>query len=101
METTVWRDGQTYMQRYEKGIPQHDVKHLGPAPDGKRGTRQRWHADPSILTEIEYDTHIIKTRMRELAYLNSKACGPGATCSKSTTWNVFGYGSENCGTLFH
>ncbi len=72
METTVWRDGQTYMQRYEKGIPQHDVKHLGPAPEGKRGTRQRWHADPSILTEIEYDTHIIKTRMRELAYLNSK-----------------------------
>jgi hypothetical protein len=29
-----------------------------------------WLADPTVLTETEYDVHIFKTRMRELAYLN-------------------------------
>jgi len=72
METTVKRNGRVYMQRFEKGIPQYDVKEIGDAADGFTGTTQHWLADPSVLTEIEYDTHIIKTRMRELAYLNGK-----------------------------
>jgi len=72
METTVWRDGKMYKQRYERGIPAGPVQELGPAPEGKRGTRQHWKPDAEVLTETEHDAHILKTRMRELAYLNGK-----------------------------
>lgn len=72
MITTVKRNGKVYQQRFEKGIPQGDVQELGPAEDDKTGTKQHWRADPTILTEIEYDVHILKTRIKELAYLNGK-----------------------------
>jgi len=72
METTVWRNGLVYRQRYERGIPQYDVETIGEAPEGKTGTQQRWLADETVLTTTEYDTHILKSRMKELAYLNGK-----------------------------
>ena len=72
METTVKRTGHIYRQRFEKGIPQYEVRMIGDAPEGETGTRQHWLADPDILTEVEYDIHILKTRIRELAYLNGK-----------------------------
>ena len=92
METTVKRGGKVYLQRYEKGIPQYDVKVIGTVadiqigvPEGDQqsgvlyssidsptGTKQHWLADSSVLTEVTYDIHIIKTRIRELAYLNGK-----------------------------
>lgn len=65
---TVKRNGLTYEQRYEKGIPQYDVREVGPSEG--TGTTIHWMADPTVLTETEYDNHIVKTRMRELAYLN-------------------------------
>ncbi len=72
METTVRRDAKIYRQRYEKGIPVSEVEVVGKVDLENTGTTQHWFADPSILTEHEYDVHIFKTRMRELAYLNSK-----------------------------
>jgi DNA gyrase subunit B len=72
MVTTVRRNGRVYEQRFEKGIPQYEVRQLGEVAEGDTGTTQHWLADPSILTESVYDIHIIKTRMRELAYLNAK-----------------------------
>lgn len=72
MESTVKRNGKIYRQRYEKGIPQGDVKEIGTVPDGSTGTAQRWMPDPTVLTEVVHDPHVIKTRMKELAYLNPK-----------------------------
>lgn len=72
METTVKRNGKMYRQRYEKGIPVDDVKEIGVVADGSTGTAQRWMPDPTVLTEVEHDAHIVKSRMRELAYLNPK-----------------------------
>ncbi len=72
METTVRREGKVFRQRYEKGIPVTEVEKVGKVPEGETGTKQHWMADPSVLTETEYDVHIFKTRMRELAYLNPK-----------------------------
>ncbi len=72
METTVKRNGKIYKQRFEKGIPAYEVKEIGTVEEGVTGTAQRWMPDPSVLTEVEHDYHIIKTRMRELAYLNPK-----------------------------
>jgi DNA gyrase subunit B len=70
METTVRRNHRIYRQRFEKGIPKGDVQDLGPAESDETGTTQHWFADPSVMNEVDYDVHIIKTRMKELAYLN-------------------------------
>ncbi|MEZ0326699.1 MAG: type IIA DNA topoisomerase subunit B [Fimbriimonas sp.] len=70
METTVRRNGKIYKQRFEKGIPQGTVQELGKSETDQTGTTQHWFADPEIMNEVEYDIHIVKTRMKELAYLN-------------------------------
>jgi DNA gyrase subunit B len=72
MESTVKRNGKIYRQRFEKGIPVYDVKEIGTVEAGVTGTAQRWMPDPTVLTEVEHDPHIVKSRMRELAYLNPK-----------------------------
>jgi DNA gyrase subunit B len=72
METTVKRNGKIYRQRFERGIPQYEVKEIGTVEDDSTGTAQRWMPDSTVLTETLHDNHIITTRMRELAYLNPK-----------------------------
>ncbi|HRI45437.1 MAG TPA: DNA topoisomerase subunit B, partial [Fimbriimonadaceae bacterium] len=67
-EVRVRRDGKEYFQRYEAGKPQAAVQEVGKAKGS--GTNTRWLADASVLTETEYDLHIVKSRLRELAYLN-------------------------------
>lgn len=68
MVSTVKRDGKVYEQRYEKGIPVYDVKVVGTSTSN--GTIQHWKPDASVLTTTEHDVHLLKKRMRELAYLN-------------------------------
>lgn len=67
-EAKVKRDGKLWYQRYEKGDPKCEVKVIGESEG--TGTTIHWKADPEILTETTYDLHIIKSRLRELAYLN-------------------------------
>ncbi|MDR3691488.1 MAG: ATP-binding protein [Fimbriimonas sp.] len=67
---TVHRNGNIYQQRYAKGIPQTEVEIIGESVG--TGTTIHWKADPTVLNEIQYDMHILKTRMRELAYLNPR-----------------------------
>ncbi len=69
-EVWVRRDGKLWYQKYKAGIPQEPVKSIGKAEG--TGTRTRWLADASVLTDTTYDIHILKTRLRELAYLNPK-----------------------------
>ena len=67
-EVTVSRNGKKWFQRYERGIPKEPVKEIGKAEG--TGTLTRWLADDTVLTDVKYDVHIFKTRLRELAYLN-------------------------------
>ncbi len=67
---SVRREGKVWQQRYEQGKPVTEVTVVGDADE--TGTSIRWLADPEILNETVYDIHILKTRMRELAYLNAK-----------------------------
>jgi DNA gyrase subunit B len=69
METTVRRNGKTYRQRYEQGVPVTEVQVIGKAKES--GTIQHWLPDPTVLTDTKYDSHIIKSRLKEVAYLNS------------------------------
>ncbi len=68
MLTTVKRDGKTYQQRFEKGIPASEVEVVGKSKG--TGTTQHWLPDPTVLTEVKHDIHVIKRRMKEIAYLN-------------------------------
>ena len=67
-EVRVRRDGKEYFQRYHAGVPEAPVAEVGKAKG--TGTYTRWLADASVLTETEYDLHVIKNRLSELAYLN-------------------------------
>jgi len=72
MESTVRRNGKVYRIRFERGIPKGDVVEIGTVPLAETGTQQRWLADDTVLSTTEYDVHLLKTRMKELAYLNAK-----------------------------
>lgn len=69
-EVEVRREGKIWFQRYEKGIPQGEVKAIGETDE--TGTYTRWLVDSTVMTETKYDLHIFKNRLRELAYLNPK-----------------------------
>ncbi len=69
-EVIVEREGKQWFQRYQAGVPVEPVKEIGKATG--TGTTTRWLADDTVLTETTYDLHIIKTRLRELAYLNPR-----------------------------
>ncbi len=68
LEAEVRRNGKKYFQRYERGRPVAPVKEVGKTTG--KGTTVHWLADDTVLTDTTYDTHVFKTRMRELAYLN-------------------------------
>jgi DNA gyrase subunit B len=67
-EVTVYRDGKEWQQVYEKGVPQHPVREIGPSTD--RGTLTRFYPDDSIFSTTDFRYEIILGRLRELSYLN-------------------------------
>lgn len=69
LKAEVHREGKIWVQEYEIGVPQYDVKEIGVTD--KRGTIVTFSPDPSIFTqttEYRYDT--LAGRLRELAFLN-------------------------------
>ena len=67
-EVEVRRDGRRYMQRYSRGVPEHDVLDLGPAEG--TGTTTTFKPDPQIFETLEFNAETITSRLRELAFLN-------------------------------
>ena len=68
MKVTVHRDNKEYVQEYSKGAPKYEVKEVGPS--NKRGTIVEFLPDDTIFTLSEYSYNTIRTRLRELSYLN-------------------------------
>lgn len=64
----VYREGQIYNQKYERGIPQKPVEVIGQTD--LQGTQVRFKADGQIFEELEYSFDILANRLRELAFLN-------------------------------
>jgi len=68
MEVEVKRDGKTYYQRYERGIPTADVSVIG---EGKgTGTKATFRPDARIFETTDFKYETLVTRLRELAFLN-------------------------------
>lgn len=71
VEVEVARDGKRFTQRYERGIPQGDLK-AQPGKNGKTGTTVIFKPDAQIFTTgTEFDYATLSGRLRELAYLNA------------------------------
>lgn len=69
MRVEVSRNGRLYVQEYEKGVPQYDVKEIGVS--STNGTKVTFLPDDTIFIESVYKHDILTTRLRELAYLNA------------------------------
>ncbi len=70
LEVTVRTDGKIWYQRYDRGIPEEDVKEIGVAGKDEYGTTVRFKADYEIFETLVYDYNTLKNRLKELAYLN-------------------------------
>lgn len=69
LEVAIHRDGHIYSQSFSRGMPNGELKIIGDTE--RTGTKIRFVPDPEIFTETtEFDFEILKTRLRELAYLN-------------------------------
>lgn len=67
----IWRDGKTYEQEYERGIPV--TKLDGNKPSGKtrrRGTKITFKPDTEIFDHTEFSFDKLSERLREKAFLN-------------------------------
>lgn len=67
-EVEVRKEGKVWYQRYNRGVPEEDVKSIGVTDD--HGTTVRFKADYEIFETLVYDYNTLKNRLKELAYLN-------------------------------
>lgn len=69
-EVTVRRDHKIYHQRYERGIPQGDVKVVGTFKENVTGTETTFRFDRSIfLEEASFKFETLLNRFREMAFV--------------------------------
>ncbi len=69
-EVTVKRDNKIYFQRYEKGLPQEDVKVVGTYKGEQTGTSTTFRYDRSIfLEDATFRFETLAQRFREMAFV--------------------------------
>lgn len=68
LEAEVRSGGKIWYQKYNRGIPEEDVKEIGVSDE--HGTTIRFKADYEIFETLIYDYSTLKNRLKELAYLN-------------------------------
>jgi DNA gyrase subunit B len=72
-EVRVKRDGNLYMQRYERGIPQDEVKAIGKSDPNSSGTITTFKFDTQIFKgELDFKFDTLVTRFREMAFVTRK-----------------------------
>ena len=70
LKVTVQREGKTFEQEYERGVPKYAVREIGNSE--KTGTKVHFWPDKTIFTALVYNKEILEGRLRELAYLNKR-----------------------------
>lgn len=69
-EAQVYRDGQIYLQRYEKGYPVTPVNIIGKASKEETGTHITFKYDPDIFKgEMDFRFDTLTQRFREMAFV--------------------------------
>jgi len=65
----IWREGMSWYQEYERGVPRAPLKQIGATK--KRGTRITFKPDPRIFPSPRFSFEILSTRLRDLSFLNA------------------------------
>ena len=75
MQVTVWRGGKRHDQHFSKGEAKGPLSTADvPDDDGQKGTRVRFLYDDTIFSNTAtFDPETIRSRLRELAFLNPSA----------------------------
>lgn len=68
LEVEVYRDGNIYKQRYERGNVATKLEIIGTTE--RTGTKTTFKPDSLIFEELEFNFDILLNRFRELAFLN-------------------------------
>src|SRR6187551_2807162 len=68
LDLEIWRNGQVYLQSYERGTPIKPLEVTGTTQ--RRGTKVTFKADTQIFETTEYSFDTLAQRLRELAFLN-------------------------------
>ncbi len=69
LEVEICRNGQVYHQRYERGVRKTDLETIGKTQE--TGTKITFKLDHEIFSVSEFNWDTLKSRLRELAFLNS------------------------------
>ena len=69
LEGRVYHDGKVYFQRYERGKTMNKLEVIDTCPIEKTGTEVRFLPDDTMFEETVYDYDVLKTRLRETAFL--------------------------------
>ena len=72
LEVKVYKNGNVYYQRFSKGgKPEDQLKVIDKCDENRTGTTVHFLPDDEIFTETTvYDYDVLRTRLRELAFLN-------------------------------
>ncbi len=65
----IKRKGKIYKQEYSRGNVKTKLKIIGKCND--TGTKVTFWPDPEIFSTLEFDSKILETRFREIAFLNA------------------------------
>ena len=69
LEVRVYHDGKVYFQLYERGKTMNKLEVIDTCPIEKTGTEVRFLPDDTMFEETVYDYDVLKTRLRETAFL--------------------------------
>src|SRR5579884_4360000 len=68
LDLEIWREGYTWEQEYERGIPKAPLTQAGKTR--KRGTKVTFKPDATVMQATEFNFDTLAQRLRELAFLN-------------------------------
>ncbi|MFQ5876725.1 MAG: DNA topoisomerase (ATP-hydrolyzing) subunit B [Acidobacteriota bacterium] len=68
LDLEIWRDGQVYEMRFERGKTVTPFHQTGTTK--RRGTRISFRPDPTIFDDVNFSFDTLSQRLRELAFLN-------------------------------
>ena len=69
LEAEICSEGKIYKQRYERGKVCYPLKVVGECDQNKSGTKVIFKPDKTIFEDTVYDFDVLKTRLRETAFL--------------------------------
>jgi DNA gyrase subunit B len=70
LKVEVHRDGKVYFQEYQRGVPVAEMAEIGLCDPEETGTTVTFAPDEEIFPDINYSFETLKSRLRELAFLN-------------------------------